>query len=186
MNRREVVKGLALMLGAELVPPLRMAVANGLDPVSLEGASLFTGSVRADMAALAEVIIPATDTPGAAEAGVARFIEFMLQTWYPESFRQPFLEQAEALRADCLARNGMPYSELPDRDRQAIMQRLHDGTHSALQDGGKDFFNHLKQLTLFGYYTSEIGMTVERRYLPVPGRYDGAYPYAEVQTLFTS
>ena len=55
-----------------------------------------------------------------------------------------------------------------------------------MKDGGKTFFEHIKQLTLAGYYTSEIGMTVERVYLPVPGRFDGAYPYDQVGTLFTS
>jgi len=29
-------------------------------------------------------------------------------------------------------------------------------------------------------------MTVERRYLPNPGKYDGAYPYTNIKTLFTS
>ncbi|WP_432201989.1 hypothetical protein ACRAQ7_09315 [Erythrobacter sp. W53] len=37
-----------------------------------------------------------------------------------------------------------------------------------------------------GYYTSEVGMTMEGVYLPVPGKFDGAYPYKDVGTLFTS
>ena len=48
------------------------------------------------------------------------------------------------------------------------------------------FFETVKQLTVTGYYTSEIGMTVERVYLPIPGRYDGAYSYAEVGRLFSA
>jgi hypothetical protein len=37
-----------------------------------------------------------------------------------------------------------------------------------------------------GYFTSEIGITKERKYLPVPGRYDGAYLYSEVNRVFSS
>jgi gluconate 2-dehydrogenase gamma chain len=37
-----------------------------------------------------------------------------------------------------------------------------------------------------GYFTSDVGITQERKYLPVPGRYDGAYPYSEVNRVFSS
>ena len=48
------------------------------------------------------------------------------------------------------------------------------------------FFEEMRQLTITGYYTSKVGMTIERSYLPTPGHYDGAYPYEKVGTLFTS
>ena len=52
--------------------------------------------------------------------------------------------------------------------------------------GGREFFDKFRQLVLTGYFTSEIGITKERKYLPVPGRYDGAYPYSEVNRVFSS
>jgi hypothetical protein len=39
------------------------------------------------------------------------------------------------------------------------------------------YYTMIKQLTLFGYFTSETGMKQTLRYLPVPGKYDGAFPY---------
>ena len=60
------------------------------------------------------------------------------------------------------------------------------GGIAALFGADEAFFETIKQRTVTGYYTSEIGMTVERVYLPIPGRYDGAYPYAEVGRLFTA
>jgi hypothetical protein len=35
----------------------------------------------------------------------------------------------------------------------------------------------LKELTLLGFFTSEVGATQALRYLPVPGKYDGNVPY---------
>lgn len=186
MDRREVMRGLAVMFGAELLLPIRAAIAQGIDPVQLSGASLFPASLRQETAALTETIIPETDTPGAKKAGVADFIEFMLQEWYPAEDRELFLEGMSKLRDHCNLQFNKRYSELTQDDQVKVVTDLQNGSIEQFDDGGSVFFNHVKQLTIFGYYTSEIGMTVERRYLPVPGDYDGAYPYDKVRTLFTS
>ena len=52
--------------------------------------------------------------------------------------------------------------------------------------GGKIFFEAFRQLVITGYFTSEVGIMQEREYLPVPGRYDGAYLYSEVNRVFSS
>ena len=39
------------------------------------------------------------------------------------------------------------------------------------------YFRLMKELTLLGYFTSEIGSTQARRYAAVPGRFDGCIPY---------
>ncbi|MCZ2459027.1 MAG: gluconate 2-dehydrogenase subunit 3 family protein, partial [Chitinophagales bacterium] len=39
------------------------------------------------------------------------------------------------------------------------------------------YFTMMKQLTLWGYFTSEIGMTQALKYVPVPGRFDGCIDY---------
>lgn len=186
MDRREAMKRLAVMLGAELVLPIRNAIAQGIDPVVLSSAAPWSKAMREDTAALAETIIPETDTPGASEAGVADFIEFMLQEWYPEEDRERFLDGMDRLQTLCRERYRNRFSEIGQHDQNNIVASLQKGLADDFEDGGREFFKHIKQLTLFGYYTSEIGMTVERKYLPVPGEYDGAYPYDKVGTLFTS
>jgi hypothetical protein len=49
---------------------------------------------------------------------------------------------------------------------------------TADQDTGPHFFRMMKELTLLGYFTSEIGMTKAQRYIESPGRYDPCVPYA--------
>ncbi len=39
------------------------------------------------------------------------------------------------------------------------------------------YFRMMKELTMLGYFTSEVGATKALRYLPVPGKYDGDVPY---------
>lgn len=46
------------------------------------------------------------------------------------------------------------------------------------------FFTMLKQLTLTGFFTSEVGMTQALRYVKIPGKFDGAYPYKKGDRAF--
>lgn len=46
------------------------------------------------------------------------------------------------------------------------------------------FFTMLKQLTLTGFFTSEVGMTKALRYVKIPGKYDGDYPYKKGDRAF--
>ncbi len=39
------------------------------------------------------------------------------------------------------------------------------------------YYTMMKQLTILGYFTSKEGATKALRYDPVPGKYDGSYPY---------
>jgi hypothetical protein len=45
------------------------------------------------------------------------------------------------------------------------------------KDAPSHYFRMLKELSVLGYFSSKEGATQALRYLPVPGKYDGAYPY---------
>lgn len=185
MDRRQAMLGLAAMFGAELIVPLRRAIAAGIDPVEMTGVMIFSDDMRSDVVALAETIIPTTDTPGARDAGVGDFIEFMLGEFYPKADRERFVAGMQALAAHCASERGNAFSALSTDEQVVVVGMLAEGNAEEFDDGGHGLFEHAKQLTIFGYYTSEVGMTVERHYLPWPGRFDGAYPYEKVGTLFT-
>jgi hypothetical protein len=42
----------------------------------------------------------------------------------------------------------------------------------------------MKELTMLGYFTSEIGCTQARRYVETPGHYDGNLPYKKGDKAF--
>ncbi|MEL6415169.1 MAG: gluconate 2-dehydrogenase subunit 3 family protein [Pseudomonadota bacterium] len=189
MDRRKFLVIMSTALGAQMIMPLQRVIQAhaDVDPVNFTGGSdLFFETERAAVAALSEIIIPTTDTPGAIAAGVPEYIEFMLSEWYDKDERTHFLVGLKQVVAFAEAAEGGAFADLDATKQAAIVQRLHDGDMPLMKDGGNAFFEHIKQLTLAGYYTSEIGMTVERIYLPVPGRFDGAYPYEQAGTLFTS
>jgi hypothetical protein len=48
------------------------------------------------------------------------------------------------------------------------------------------YFSLIKQLTLWGYFTSEVGSTKALNYLPLPGKYEGCIPYQKGDKLWAA
>lgn len=128
--------------------------------------------------ALAEAILPATDTPGATQAGVHEFIDLLLTEWMSTEETARFLDGLTQLDGSCRERFGIPFPEL-DTARQLELLRPLDEAGVAARRAGEDplpFFATLKEMTLVGYYTSEIGMTQELRTQFYFTSYEGCLP----------
>jgi glucoside 3-dehydrogenase (cytochrome c) hitch-hiker subunit len=128
---------------------------------------------------IAEHIIPATDTPGARAAMVNEFIDLLLAEWTEQEEREHFLRGLADVDTRCLNLFGKVFVETGEAQQIAILSGL-DAEVTALRDGGGDagnhFFSQMKWLTLYGYYTSEIGQTEEVQAMIIPGRYDPCGP----------
>jgi len=163
----------------------------------------FTPDVMKLIGEITETIIPKTNTPGAKEAGVADFVKVMLTDCYKEKDRQVFFEGLNEIENDSqkaynksfVALNPTErtavfkevekkaFAERTRRDEQAkkeqerIKQGLDKETseHKSVpvQLQSPLFYFTIKELTLLGYFTSEIGATQALEYVPVPGRYEG-------------
>ena len=183
IDRRGLLTGILAMVGGVAVAPIARAMQAGMDPGYTPANPFMTADQRALTAAVSERIIPTTDTPGAIAAEVPAFIEMMLSEWYWPGERDLVMGGLAAIDAAARKTHGKPFAAITPEQQDAI---LTSAMNQTLPDAPADSFEHLRQLVIFGYYSSEIGCTVERIYLPVPGRYDGAYPYAEVNRVFSS
>jgi hypothetical protein len=183
MDRRDLLAGAVALLGMELAPPLAKALAAEASvPGFAASHSVFTPDQRALLAAISERIIPTTDTPGAIAAGVPQFIELMVADFYETGDRNDFLSGMGVVEGHARVHFATGFTQLaPEEQDQVLNLAMRNQIAGA---GG--FFNHCRQLVILGYYTSEIGCKQERVYVPVPGRYDGQYPYAQVRRVFSS
>jgi len=184
MQRREIFR----LIGGALAAP----VVAGLSPGELlalgraihaEAASsplrrVLDAHQARTVALLSDRIIPDTDTPGARAAGVEAFIDLILADWYSDEERQRFQAGLADLDERSRARAGVAFADTPEAVQTALMEEL-DGEVEAIRTAGLDtnrpqdhFFRMLKWLTLYGYYTSEIGLMQEVRWMPIPGGYD--------------
>ncbi len=190
IDRRQALGGIAAMFGASLYAPLARAATaaaakGGGIPVISEGppsTPVFSAGQRALMTALSDRVIPTTDTPGAIAAGVPQYIEKLLADWSLPDDRVPILAGLDAIEARAKADYKKPAAQLTPAQHDALLTLAMDDK----LPGGKAFFGPFRQMVIAGYYTSEIGITQEREYLPVPGSYDGAFPYSNVNKVYSS
>ena len=185
IDRRDALAGMAAMFGAGLFAPIARAAGVAVPPVISDGppsSPVFTAQQRALMTALSERVMPTTDTPGAIAAGVPAFIEKLLADWAAPADRKPILAGLDAIEA----RSRSDYKVAADKATPAQQDALLTLAMENMLPGGADFFDKFRQLVLTGYFTSEVGITQEREYLPVPGHYDGAFPYSNVNKVYSS
>jgi hypothetical protein len=113
---------------------------------------------------LTELIIPATETPGAKAALVNRFIDLMLSDEDSEK-QKSFLQGLSWLEGRALAVHAKPFTALLPDQQLALLAPLADPDNKKPEDQpGVRFFQELKDLTIYGYYTSRIGMEQELEY----------------------
>jgi hypothetical protein len=193
MNRREFLQCAAILvtgssaaqLGFTLSDEQQVYLATAPDYNTTE-VDYFTVEQRRIIAAMAEVVIPRTDTPGAIDAGVPRYIELMVADWLEDSERAIFDAGLREIESRIPAEYGHAFHELSAEEQLAIMEDLEDAaSHSAWYDFGNvqreyvsdaPFICQLKELTIWGFFTSEKGATQVLRYDPMPMTFDGDIP----------
>ncbi len=141
---------------------------------------------------VADTILPTTDTPGARDAAVGRFIARYSAACYPPEHiallksgmsdidaQMQVLQSKGFRQASAVAR----ISLLTQIDRQAKEHARQADANSG--ENSPHYFTLMKQLTLFGFFTSEPGATRVARYRPIPGRYKGCIPYVKGETFWS-
>lgn len=180
MNRREAITRVAwimggTVLGAELFMNL------GCNPSEKTIAGLFDEEQLRLLDEISETILPETATPGAKAARVGEFMTVMVRDCYSKEDQDVFIEGISTLDSSFEKEYGQSFLNADKTKRTAFLTQL-DKEQKAFSSSKKPeepnhYFSMMKQLTLLGYFTSEVGATQALRYVPVPGRYDACIPY---------
>ena len=182
MNRREVLQHAARMMGGVLSYPALVGVLNGCSAKSSADFHpvFFSDAQGALVAELSEIMIPRTSTPGAKDVGVPAFIDSMLKDVYAPVDQQRFLlGMAEFERAAKQA-YGRSFMNMDGAQRSVLVHGIHDTavadelkSRAANAPVHRAFILGVKELTMLGFFTSEIGATQVLQYVAVPGSYRG-------------
>jgi Gluconate 2-dehydrogenase subunit 3 len=187
MNRRESIKKTAILIGGMLSAPTLLAMSRWeqIAPSSNLDFSL-TDTQRKIVAEVAEMIIPKTTTAGAKDAGVPAFIEMMLKDCYAKPEHLSFMEGVAVLEQDKFLDMPAPAqverlkrmeAETKDlmKTREVKQTKMGDNVDEQMMKAttkGLPFWRLIKDLTLLGYFTSEVGTKASFEYVQIPSKFE--------------
>ncbi|MBL7726136.1 MAG: gluconate 2-dehydrogenase subunit 3 family protein [Dinghuibacter sp.] len=204
MDRRELLKTIAVLTGASFVGGT--AFLSGCKTGNRHSIT-FTDKEIAFLDEVADTILPDTPgSPGAKAAKTGEYIKNMVIDCYEPADQDIFMKGIEELDAACKKKNSKGFMECTPEQRTALLLELdkeakaHQAKKSeaykpfeekfkwmtpkerrAETDKAKlprdHYFTMMKQLSIAGYFSSEIGHYQARRHKPVPGGYNGCMPY---------
>ena len=163
MLRRNALKKAILLAGTISIAPDLLAKALA-DPHPI--LDQFPPSQLDLLAEMVDTIIPTTDSPGAKTAGVHDFIVLAVEACFSAQQRDQFWAALNEAEQACQKQMGQGFVECNDAQRIQFLHSLEDAPAPV---GEPQFFQVLKELTLHGYFTSEIGATKALNYDPIPG-----------------
>ena len=135
---------------------------------------------------LVDGILPATDTPGAVDAGVPEFFDLMLRDYFTEEARILVISGLQGVDYACQEAYGNPWSGLDAGQRQAMVEQFdREAVEQRRASGVPHFFGIVKEMTLWGYFFSEAGAAQLQRFEISPGPFEGCIDFDEVGRAWT-
>ena len=171
MNRRDAMKSVAVLFGSALSVSTLAVFQQGCTRSKDAVMGVFSEEDAQMMAEIGDIIIPETpDSPGAKAAGIGAFMVKMLEDCYTQEDREKVSIALVYLESE------KEFSSLKADDKVNIISDLDSQVYAnenGLDEGLVRGYKIIKELTLFGYFSSEAGATQALRYKLVPGRYEG-------------
>lgn len=163
MDRRSLLRGTVTVAGAAIALPALVSLGGctSTPPTLIEHMDL--------LSAVSDRIIPATDTGGAIAAKVPEYIAAVYEQHFTADQQSEFASGLSAI-----ADTGFMQADATKRDE--ILSGFATADDA---DEGKATFQQLRDMTIFGFYTSEVA-TEELAYEELPGRYDGCVPLTDI------
>lgn len=185
MKRREALSTVALLLGGTIIGA-DVFFSGCKTTAKKEG--LFAADDIALLDEVGETILPTTpSSPGAKEAKIGDFMKVIVRDCYNDKEQKTFTEGIQKLTQTSKKTYGKDFLNLTAGQKHDLLvaldreaaeyQKAASGKKSSGGQEPAHYFTMMKQLTLWGYFTSEPGATKALRYVPVPGRYEGCILY---------
>jgi len=184
MRRREVLRRAAWLLGGAISAPAALAILQGCarqESSDAEApASLVLGAAQMKVvAAIADIMLPKTDTSGALDAGVPQFIDTALAALYPKSGQESFKAGIEAF-APSTSISGKIFLEQGRAEQEKQVREALEAALTAERDP-QPFILTLRELALLGYLNSRVGIAENMEYVPVPTAFHGCVPLSQMK-----
>jgi len=191
-SRRRFLKNLSTVLGGAAIGTVltdsKLAVAMAYqsgNQKSLTVGKIFNEQQLSVLKTVCSIVIPKTDTLGAAEVNTHGFIDNQLFYCHTQEEQNRVLALITLIDEHAKAQFSTLFMALTDEQQFDLLTHLDLG-QSPFNASERAQFKFLKQLICFGYYTSEVGATQELRYEAFPGGYKGSIPYKKTDASWAT
>ena len=188
MQRRELFKLFGAGAVLPVVSPELFGFLRAAQPQTSYTLRTLNPHQNATVGQMSDLIIPATDTPGAKAAKVNEFIDVILTEWAEDEDKKHFLEGLADVDKQSNELFGKDFIDASPAQQTALLHAMDD--IAASERGRREmhagntvpkhdqqlkgnFFNVFRGITMHGYYTSEIGFTQELKLEIIPGAQHG-------------
>jgi hypothetical protein len=173
ISRREAIRRAALLAGIALSPGW-LSLVDRARPAAQ--AAFLSPAHLAMTGAIAERILPRTNTPGALDVGVPATINVLYGEFMMPVERQMLTTGLDAVEAASQSTHRAPFTSLTANQQDDLLRDI----ARAEEDRPQGFFRMFRSATILAYFTSEeVGRNV-LHYEPIPGRYDSCVPIDDV------
>ncbi|MBA4166409.1 MAG: gluconate 2-dehydrogenase subunit 3 family protein [Chitinophagaceae bacterium] len=173
MKRRIAIRYMFMIAGSVILIP-SCTTHSGKASIVLHKVDI-TADEEQFLAALAEMIIPRTDTPGAADLGCHLFVLKMLDDCYEEEVQQKFVLGLRELSSDIAKRFTHSFTQCSQEQKQQVIADLESKKQYSAEVLG--FYTLMKDRLIEGYLTSKYVLIDIQHYQLIPAvAYDGYYP----------
>ena len=203
MNRREFLQCAAILISGASASQLGFTLSveqttylASAPNYNTTAVDYFSPAQRKIVAAMTEVIIPRTDTPGALDANVPRYIELMAANWLNEEEKAIFSVGLHDMETRIPQEYGAAFDQLSAAQQLQIMEALEEDASDSpwyefanvMREFISDapFICQVKELTIWGFFTSQEGASQVLRYDPMPMYFDGDIPLAKEDSAWSS
>jgi hypothetical protein len=174
VERRDVLRAIGAAAAFTMVPRAAQA-AWEIVALSPAAPRRVLTDERADLvAALADAIIPRTDTPSASDVNVMAFIDVIVAEYYNDEERAVFLSGLDLIGARAKRGDATSFAGLPPESQKALLDSLDQPVDRQAPDARA--WSRLKGLVVHGYFTSERVQKDVLKTVIMPGRFDGNAP----------
>ncbi len=182
MDRREAITKVGWILGGTIIGAnLFLDIACTPSAEKAAAGSFLNADQIALLDEMGETILPATTTPGAKAAKIGEFMDVMVRDCYTKADQEIFTKGLVKLDDEFKKESGKTFMEGSAAERTAFFTKKDAEQKEYMKtkkpEDPSHHFRMVKELTLLGFFTSEVGATKALRYIAIPGKYDGNYPY---------
>jgi hypothetical protein len=185
-TRRNFITGISAIFGAAGTAQLlggnaiSVAVAYTPNPNSTKTAGkIYSQTQMIQLREICAVVIPKTETPGAAEVDAHGFVDNQLFHCHTKEQQLKATAILKKIEENAIKQFDKSFSAIAQQQKFDLLTSL-EKAENGFSDEDRWHFKFIKGLIIFGYYTSEPGATKELEYVMVPGGFTGSIPYDSV------